>query len=362
MEEVLAYFRLSQKTGFYSNGGPCVQLLAHRLSEHLDGAHCLPVASATHGLLVTLRALFGAPTSGRGYVVTPSFTFTATACAIRWAGFTPLFVDIEPDSWQMSPPALAEALRAHAGAVAGVVGCSTFGTLAPLAVRRAWGSLCSEHDVPLMLDSAAALDAVGPGGERAGTLAETEVFSFHATKPFAVGEGGLVTTRDAELAARMERLANFGICPSTQASEDVGLNAKLSEIHAATALAMLDRYEDVLRRRRANASGLRARLAGQPLLYQRGAEGSTWQFFQVLLAEPEQRSAALRHAGELGVQVRTCFDPPLHRHPAFADAGIGGVLPVTEDVAARALSLPLANTLSESQLCRIAGVVERACA
>jgi dTDP-4-amino-4,6-dideoxygalactose transaminase len=188
LDDVAAYYRLSQEAGFFANGGPCARLLEQRLSDRLDGAQCVTVSSGTSGLLVALRAAFGPPDPSR-VVVTPSFTFAATACAIMWAGFQPLFVDIDGPTWQIDPSGLDAALDSGRD-VAGVLACSTFGASPPGWMRRAWRESCRSRGVPLVVDSAAAFGSIDDEGGASGALGDTEVFSFHATKPFAVGEGG----------------------------------------------------------------------------------------------------------------------------------------------------------------------------
>jgi dTDP-4-amino-4,6-dideoxygalactose transaminase len=360
LEEVAGYYRMAEEAGFYANGGPCATLLERRLADHLGGGvRCVTAASGTAGLLVALRAAFGGP-DRRRVVLTPAFTFVATACVIEWAGFRPLFVDIEPGSWQMDPRGVERALARAGGAVAGVLGCSTFGTVAPAWIREAWRDACARHGVPLILDSAAAFGSVDEAAAPAGALGEVEVFSFHATKPFAVGEGGMVAAPDEETAERIRRLANFGLAPETRVAHGVGLNAKMPELAAATGLAMLDRYPGALAERRATAAILREALDGLPLAFQRGAEGSTFQILQVVLPDAARRDAALRAAGELGVQARHYFDPPLHRHPAFAAAPREGDLRVTDAIAARSLSLPMANRLAPEAIDRIVAAARRA--
>ena len=356
--EVMRYYAMAEDERFYSNGGPCFRLLSSRLRLHVPtNPVCIPVASATAGLLVALRAVLGMPDGRRRYVITPSFTFTATACAIEWAGFTPLFVDIEPDGWQIDPQALETELAARPGEVAGVLGCSTFGTVAAPAIRDAWRRSCAEHGVPLVMDSAAGFGSLDEDGAMAGGLGELEVFSFHATKPFAIGEGGLVTVPDPDLAERTARLINFGL--EDHVTQEIGLNAKLSELHCAVALAVLDRYDDVLRRRRATAAELRERLAGHPIRYQHGSDRSTMQVFPILFEDQASRDAVIESADLLGVQVRKMFDPSLHDHPAFAGAARGD-LTVTEQTSARLMALPCANDLEEWQLERIASILELA--
>jgi dTDP-4-amino-4,6-dideoxygalactose transaminase len=243
---------------------------------------------------VALRELCGLPRAGRTLIAVPSFTFTATACAIRWAGFEPLFVDVEADSWQLDPDALTDALHRHRGAVAGVLGCSAFGSAPPPQIRAGWRRACAEHGAPLLIDSAAGFGAVDAYGVPLGGQGDTEVFSLHATKPFAIGEGGAVLTADPELAARIERTINFGIDSASRTSVVAGLNAKLPELLAAAGLAMLERFDDVLASRRDTARRLQSALASVPVTYQAGSEGSTWQAFQLLLPDAAFRARPWR--------------------------------------------------------------------
>jgi dTDP-4-amino-4,6-dideoxygalactose transaminase len=358
LSEVARYYALSEEARFYSNGGPCYERLSSRLAAYVGDVTCVPVGNCTLGLLVALREICGPPDGRRNLIAVPSFTFTATACAIQWAGFVPLFVDVEPDSWQLSPARLREALDRYDGRVAGVMGCSTFGTAAPSAVRDGWHHVCAEAEVPLVIDSAAGFGGIDDHGRPLGAQGDTEVFSFHATKPFAIGEGGAVITPDADLAQRIGRLINFGIDPHSRTSTTAGLNAKMSELQAATGLAMLDRFQDALARRRATAAHLQGLLSAYPLRYQAGSANSTWQVFQLLVPDPSSRRRAVELADAHNIEVRTCFDPPLHRHPAFAGATVAGELPVTEHIAARTLSLPMANTMGPRQMTRMVTLMD----
>ena len=359
LEDVAVYYRLSQEAGFYANGGPCARLLEERLSDQLGGASCVTVSSGTAGLLVALRAAFGGPAPSR-VVVTPSFTFAATACAIVWAGFRPLFLDVDGASWQLDPSALDAALDDPRYDVAGVLACSTFGAAPPAWMRRAWRESCRSRGIPLLLDSAAAFGSLDDEGAASGAAGDTEIFSFHATKPFAIGEGGLIATPDAGLADRMRAIANFGLDAQTRVAQSVGINAKMSELAAATGLAMLDRYPETLARRRAGAAAVIEALDPRALTRQRGSEGSTWQILQGLAPSTGHRDAALLVAARRGVQARSYFDPPLHRHPAFADCPRAGRLSVTDSISGRSLSLPMANALSGEEMERIAAVVREA--
>jgi dTDP-4-amino-4,6-dideoxygalactose transaminase len=171
----------------------------------------------------------------------------------------------------------------------------------------------------------------------------------------------MVATPDPDLAARIAALVNFGLEPGTRISAEAGLNAKLSELHAATGLAVLERFDGVLVARRRLAGALMNATTGCGLTLQSGAIDSTWQFFQSLAPSAAARDRALAAAADVAVEARTLHDPPLHRHPAFAEAPRHGTLAATDDLAARSLSLPLANELSAEAVDRIAEVVRRAC-
>jgi dTDP-4-amino-4,6-dideoxygalactose transaminase len=353
----MGYYQRAVDASFYSNGGPCSRLLADRMAAYLGGGvFCIPVGNCTAGLMAAIRAACGTPQGRRRLILTPSYSFTATACAIEWAGFEAAFVDVDEDGWHMDARSLEAALEGFAGEIAGVLACATFGTAPPVEQRAAWRRACERHGVPLLVDSAPGFGGRDEQGRRLGSVGDTEIFSFHATKPFSVGEGGLVVTSDPELARRVEGLINFGLDRGTRTSSEIGFNAKMSELHAATALAMLDRFDAVLERRKATARRLQLALSDQPLTLQRGYDRCTWQIFHALCDSSAIRDRCVELSTRHGVEVRTMHDPPLHGHPAFA--GRRHVdLTVTERIAERALGLPMANHLSQQAIERIAALV-----
>ena len=348
-QEVLAYFAMAEEARWYTNRGPCHEQLVLRLERYLGGdVSCIPVANGTLGLMVALRAMTGSPLPGRR-VIMPSFTFAATVDAVLWAGLEPVFVDVESESWHLDPAALEAALDVHSGAVAAVLAASTFGTPPGVAQRVAWERAAARAAVPLLIDSAAGFGATDERGERLGHQGDAEVFSFHATKPFAIGEGGLVATSQPGLACRMRRIVNFGLRAGV-VEDDVGLNAKLAEWPAATALAVLDCYENVIAARRAAAERILAAVAPHGYVAQGGAGGAVWQFVPVLAPSPVVRAAALEYAQSQGIELRAYFSVPLHQMPAFSSARVVGDLCNTQHLSARILSLPMANDLSDADV------------
>ena len=222
------YFRLAREARWFTNFGPCDELLRSRLAE-ATGRPCVLVANATLGLIVAIAALRRRAPAGATEVLVPSFAFAASAQCAVWNGLDPVFVDVAPDHWQLDPDSLALALDERRGRVAAVVALSSLGVPPPHAVRRRWESACAEAGVPLVVDSAAGFGALAADGVPVGAQGDAEVVSFHALKPLSTGEGGAVFCRDEELAAEVTSLINFSFDPRHQVQRPDALNAKLSE-------------------------------------------------------------------------------------------------------------------------------------
>ncbi len=204
--------------------------------------------------------------------------------------------------------------------------------------------------MPLLIDSAAGFGACDEDGHSLGLQGDAELFSFHATKPFAIGEGR--HARDVErrpCSSAWPRLVNFGIDENRALTEVLGLNAKLSELHAATGLAVLDRLDDILRARRTRAARVRDALEPRGFEFQHGSERSTWQFIPTLAPSAEGRAAVMREAARRSIEVRRYFTP-CHHFGACAAFPRVGSLAVADALADRMLSLPMANDLSDTDI------------
>ncbi len=354
------YYRMAEEARFFSNGGPCERLLRTRLSEYLGGVGCVPVDNATNGIMVALRAVLDAAGTGdRPYVVMPSYTFVATAGSVRMLGYEPYFIDVDPRAWQVDADALADVLALQHDEVAAVLLTNTFGLPPATAVHDRWLETCERYGVPVVVDAAAGFGAEDDRGARSGRSAVPHVFSFHATKTFAIGEGGLVTTTDPDLLERIEALHSFGFI-NGRIAVHAGVNAKMDELHAASALAVLDHYDDVLARRRDTIAFYEAALAPHGFSFQEGHAGGTWQAGYVTAPDAATREVVLVAAASASVGVAAYYDRPVHRHPAYADAPVHGSLAVTEDLAARALALPMSNDLTDEERQRVVDVVVEA--
>ena len=357
LAEVQPFFAQSEKLRWFANRGPCVIQLEQECAHYLGLEHPgVLVSSATAGLMTALRACFGFPGDKRRLVAVPSFTFVASVNAIIWAGFEPVFIDIDLDDWLPSEDSL-QRLGPLRESLAGFLQCSTFG-VAPRAARRAsLASVIADLGVPNVVDSAAGFGAVDEEGRRLGDQGDAEVFSFHATKPFAIGEGGLVTSRSAEVLERVTRLSNFGFGNAHAVPGDVGINAKLPELSAAMGLAVLRNYGETLKRRREAAAWILDALADSGVTFQSGSDGSAFQFVPVAMPDASSRQRLLGMATDAGVEVRTYFDPPMHKLEAFTRVATAGSLENTESLSQRIVSLPMANDISMSSLERIRDLV-----
>ncbi len=285
----------------------------------------------------------------------PSFTFVASAQATIWAGMRPRLLDIDSAHWHLDPALLEDELRRAPTDVGLVLAVSTFGTPPPAETRTRWERACRRENIPLVVDSASAFGAIADDGVPVGSQGDVEVVSFHATKPFAIGEGGAVFTRSRALYERVKMAVNFGFKSDHTVGFEVGLNAKMSELHAATALAVLDEYDAILQNRRRHACELR-RQAQLPVTWQDGCERSTWQFVPVAFASPRERTDALARCQGV-VEVRTYYDP-IHAMPMFSHLPTGrSGTPQTDSLSARILCMPMANDLSQGERDRIASML-----
>ncbi len=358
-DRVERYFALARDAHWFSNEGPCVRLLGDRLAAYVGGSlHCTTVSSGTLGLMVALRAALGQD-GERREVIVPSFTYIASVSAILWAGLVPAFMDVARDHWHLDPGLLAEALAERGDRVAGVLACSTFGCAPPSRVTAAWEQACRRYEVPLIVDSAAGFGSLDDRNRPLGGQGVAEVFSFHATKPFAIGEGGAVFAADEALSERIGRQTKFGLDARRALVDAPGLNAKMSEIHAATALAALDDFKEVLAAREQRSEALREGLVEHGFEFQAGCESSAWQFIPALASSAAVRDEALDLARSARVELRT-YHEPLHAMRALSRYEALDDLAVTRDLAERMLSMPLANDLSDIEISRIRAVLTRA--
>jgi dTDP-4-amino-4,6-dideoxygalactose transaminase len=356
-ERLLSNFEKIEASRIYSNYGPLNHLFETRVIAQMFGdiGAAVTVHNATLGLMLAISQ----SKRPRGkYAVMPSFTFAATPLAAEWCGLEPYFLDIEPDDWQMNRAQLRETVERLGEQIAVVVPYATFGSAIDLSI---YDNLLQEG-IPVVIDAAASFgttvaeDAAQFGKGFGGAV----VFSFHATKTFGVGEGGLVYSADQDLIQRIRRAGNFGFSSSRE-SVMLGLNSKISEYTAAIALATLEGFQVVLERRKTVIGYYHHELQQQDLL-QRGWSVQNMQgrvplqFFSMLSPNPPGNQEVIRRLAAHSIEARTYFSPACHQQKQFRSSPHSD-LQVTERIADRIISLPLWEEMDESTVGRIVKVL-----
>jgi dTDP-4-amino-4,6-dideoxygalactose transaminase len=346
LEEVVKLLATSWDRGVLTNG-PLVRRLEDACAQRLGVDHVVAVASCTSGLMLVMQAL--APGQG---VVVPSFTFSASAHALAWNGVRPVFAECDPLSFQLD---VADATRRLDGA-GGVLATHVFGAPCQADVLTEVGR---SKGVPVVFDAAHAFGALR-GGRPIGGFGTAEVFSLTPTKPLVAGEGGLVVTGDPGLAETVRIGRDYGN-PGDYDTRFPGLNARMSEAHAATAMASLARFEERLDVRRALAGRYLSALAAVPGVVPQvipPEDASTYKDLTIQVdagAFGMGRDGMQRGLAAEGIDTRRYFDPPVHRQQSYAPPA--APLPVTDAVAGRVLTLPFYPSMQPDAIDRVVEVL-----
>lgn len=333
LELVMERVRASYESGMLTNGR-LVAELEEQMADTFGVAHVVAVSSCTAGLLLALQAVLE---DRPGDVVIPSFTFAATGHAVVWNGRAPRFAEVDPATLQID---LGHAAGLLDGASAIVATHVSGAPCDPEEVER----LAASAGVPVLFDAAHAVGSTC-GGQPVGGFGAAEVFSLTPTKVMVAGEGGLVATDDADLAARLRIAREYGN-PGNYDTQFVGLNARMSEFHAAMALESRQLLDGSLKTRREFAGRYVQGLAGVPGIEpQRVAadDESSYKDFTVRIDHAAfglDRDQLVRALRADGIDTRNYFDPPVHRQTAYARFGPVD-LPVTDATSSSVVSLPI---------------------
>jgi len=329
--------------------GPNVQAFELEAADYLGVKHAIGCASGTDALHL---ALLAAGIGEGDEVITTAFTFIATAEAIRYVGASPVFVDIDPKTFNINPEAIEAAITPRTRAVVPV---HLFGQ--PCDMARI-GAVCDRHELKIIEDCAQSFGA-SIHGRQTGSFGLSAGFSFFPSKNLGCyGDGGLVTTHSDELAQKMKVLRNHG--SEVRYYHDViGYNSRLDELQAVILRVKLKHIEqfNVGRRRVARLySELMADLPVQTP-HEDGIGVHVYHQYTLLSDRRDAIMAALQQAG---IACAVYYPVPLHRQKVFAEGCAGLSLPVTESVAQRCLSLPMYPELEEAQIHQIALVIREA--
>ncbi|WP_317447103.1 DegT/DnrJ/EryC1/StrS family aminotransferase [Streptomyces collinus] len=341
--------------------GPRVAAFERAFAERVGAEHGIAVSSCTTALHLSLVALGLGPGDE---VVVPSLSFIATANAVRYVGAEPVFADVDPATGNLTG-ATVDAVRTPR--TKAVLAVHQGGVPADVAALRA---ACAAWDLPLVEDAACAIGSTA-GGKPVGHGALVAAWSFHPRKVVTTGEGGMITTDDAQWAARLRRLREHGMNASAaerHASDkpvlesylEVGFNYRMTDVQAAIGLVQLGKLDAMVNRRRALAARYETLLRDVPGLtpVRDPAHGqSNFQSYWVLLAEdfPVGRDDLLAALAAAGVSARRGIMAS-HLEPAYAGHP-AAPLPVTERISRDSLILPLFHTMTEAQQDRVVAVL-----
>ncbi len=350
-----------EQSNWLSNYGPVnTQLEGDFISSVFSGiGACTTVNNATTGLILALKLAADRAVGKGRYVVMPSFTFAAAAHAVLWAGLTPLLVDIDPLDWAACREGEDQLLRDYGDQIAILMPYATFGSNIDL-VR--YERLARDHGVGVVVDAASSLGSLDGDGRGFGTgFPHAIVFSMHATKAFGVGEAGLVYSADADIIESLRRMANFGFGAERCATMP-GLNGKLSEVAALSALVKLPDLERLAAHRAALAKRYRHELPEWTPQNARGLRNA-YQFMPLLMPArlEDPRETVQARLSEIGVGTGRYFSPHIVEQPYFQKRCVSGPLPVTDALASRIMSFPMSDVMNVGDVDRVCRAVRRAC-
>lgn len=315
--------------------GPEVKAFEDEFSPFVEGRHCIAVNSGTSALHM---AFIAAGIRSGDEVIVPSFSFAATANAVRLAGATPVFADIEENYFNLDPAAVEAAITPRTRAVMPV---HLYGHPAAMTELMA---ICQRHNL-LLFEDAAQAHAASLNGTKVGAFGAAASFSFYPTKNMTSGEGGMITTACDHIARQARLLRNQGM-ERRYENEVIGFNTRMTDLHAAIGRVQLTKLTQWTQQRQANAAFLSAHLTGvvtPPVAV--GAE-HVYHQYTVRIVD-HNRDAFAEQLSKKGVGSGVYYPTPIHRLPSF---GLTLDLPTTEQVAQQCLSLPVHPSLTQKDL------------
>lgn len=338
-----------------SNDGPLLKEFEEKVAGFLGVKNVVAMCNATAALEIACRAL-----DLKGEVIIPSYTFVATAHALQWQEVTPVFCDMDPVTHNIDPAKIERLITPKTTGIVGVHvwgrGCDT----------KAIEGIAAKRDLKVMYDASHGFGCT-KDGRVLGTFGECEVFSFHATKFMNCFEGGAVVTNNDELAEKMRLMRNFGFVDFDKVVY-LGVNAKMSEIHAAMGLTNLEAIEEIIAVNRCNYEAYRDGLAdvqGISVIDYDPTERNNYQYV-VIEVDPEvcprNRDEIVEALHAENIIARKYFWPGCHKMEPYRSLqpNAGLLLPETERIAARVIVLPTGQSVNPEIVADICSIIKHA--
>jgi len=345
------------RSGFLTDkrgSGPCVTRFENAFSKYVGARHAVAVNNGTSALHA---ALLAAGVSLGDEVIVPSLTFVATAEAVALTGATPVFVDIDPQSYCMAPLEVKEAINSRTKVIIPV---HLFGLTADMDPIM---ELARDYGL-IVIEDAAQAHGAEYNGRKAGALGDMACFSFYGSKNMTTGEGGMITTNSREFVNDLSLIRNHGEERYYQ-SVTLGHNYRMPELEAAIGFEQLHKLPRFIEDRRKNAKTLLDAFDDlnniQTPLVPEGYE-SAWYVFTLRLrgANAAKRNKALNRIRERRVGAQVYYPIPVHKMPFYQNNYGQTQLPKTETAARQVISLPVHPSLSETDLNRVISAVKNA--
>ena len=331
--------------------GPEVAAFEHEFAAFCGAAHCVGVANGTDAIELALRA---ADIPVGSQVILPANTFVATAAAVVRAGARPVFADVDREFLLLDPVSAAKAVSRDTAAVVPV---HLYGQLAPM---QALADAAAMHGFTVIEDAAQSHGAT-QGGSPAGTWGLAAATSFYPGKNLgAYGDAGAVVTNSADIARKVRLLGDHG-SERKYVHAELGFNSRMDAVQAVVLRAKLRRLADWNERRRQAAARYHEFLADLDDVILPGTAPGNLHAWHLYVVQVPRRDQVLEALHDLGVQAAIHYPVPVHLQPAFRADGYGpGDFPVTEESAARILSLPLYPHITPDQQRTVADALRRA--
>lgn len=330
--------------------GPNVRAFEEEVAAYCKVKHAIAVASGTDALHLALRA---AGIGEGDEVITTPFTFIATAEAISYVGATPVFVDIDPETFNINVDLIEEAITERTRAILPV---HLFGQPADLAPIL---ELCRRHGLKLVEDCAQSFGAEY-ADRMTGAWGDLGCFSFFPSKNLGCyGDGGMIITDSDEMAEAVRVLRNHGSRQRYHHSV-IGYNSRLDELQAVVLRAKFKHIDAYNTLRRKNAHLYTSRLQGTPVLPP-AEDGKGVHVYHQYTVLTDARESIQNALGAAGIACAVYYPIPLHRQEVYRDIYAGSSFPISEEVAARVLSLPMYPELTVAQIDRVCDVLLKAC-
>jgi perosamine synthetase len=338
-------------SSWISSLGGFIDRFERAFEKETGSKHAHSVSNGTVALHLAYHCLDIGPGDE---VIVPTFTYISSVNTIAQTGAKPVFVDCRPSDWLIDVEDVARKITPRTKAIVPV---HLYGAICDMGALM---PLAKAHNLRVVEDCAEALGST-LNGQHVGTFGDIGTFSFFGNKTVTTGEGGMVTAEDSALAARLKIVKGQGQSLTRRYwHEELGYNYRMTNICAAIGLAQIERVDAILARKRAIGALYRDLMADMPVDFQQlipGVNSSDW-LVSLLLPRGTDRAAVMAHMSEAGIETRPVFHCA-HQMPMYA---AGEHFPVSEDIAARGISLPSYPKLSDSDIARVVEALRNALA